>query len=103
MRAMDDPREAGHAETDFVCWHWNDVRWPDGRRDVRYLSKTRKDIMRGYALYTAECAEAATFKTAEAANAFMAENDAMRPVPSGCRITTIAEIAETVGYGEINR
>lgn len=77
----------------FICWVGNNAAWPHADRRTLYLSATRKDVMKGSALYTPMPEQARTFKTKAEANAWMLENRKKRGQDyDGLQITTVAEL-----------
>ena len=87
--AMDFPR----IEPDkFIIWYSNGYRWPDGRRNVAYLSDKRTAVRGGFALFS-DWEGAATFDNEADARAWREANEAKRPHRYGAlNITTVAEL-----------
>lgn len=95
---LDDPRLP--VET-FILWTWNGRAWPDGARRVSYLTNKWFDTMKGYALFTPSWEDAATFSTVQEANAFLAEQNAKRPIAySGLNLTTVEDLRKQVQFPE---
>lgn len=83
----------------IVIWWWNQIEWPHGAREVKYLTDKKRDAMRDYALFSISYGDAKVFETEEQANAFLKENEEKRPHPYGdLNITTVAELREMVKY-----
>lgn len=102
MTARRDPRAAlDYPALDdalFIIWHGNEFRWPDARRSTSYLSSTKTDVMRGYALFTTNDADAMTFATEGEARAWLADQEAKRLRPYGVTVSTVAELKAARGY-----
>lgn len=94
--ALDYPRVDNRL---FIIWNGNGVKWPDARRETHYLSATRADVMKGYALFTMNAGEAKTFETESDAQAWLAENNAKRPNPYRVTVSTVAAMKVACGYG----
>ena len=87
----------------WVIWynHGGDAIWPSGARAVLYMSKTRTDAMRGWALMTSDYNDAITFDTAEAADAHIVAQTLLRNTPyHSIKVTTVREIKRQI-YGEV--
>jgi hypothetical protein len=97
-RPLDDPHNIDQSL--FVCFHWNEIRWPHGARELRYLTGKRTHTIHGWALYTMFYSEAETFATREAATAWLEAQEAKRNFPYGVTIATVAELRALVGYPE---
>jgi hypothetical protein len=81
----------------FVIWSGNEHLWPDGRRETHYLSDKR-DIMKGFPLFSPFPEAALTFDAREEALAVVEAGNAMRPHPYNVEITTVAELKRLRGY-----
>lgn len=93
--ALDYPRIS---DDFYIIWSGNEHLWPDARRETHYLTDKR-DIMRGYALFSPLVERARVFTTYEDAEQFLAEMSALRPAPYGnVEITTVAELKLARGY-----
>lgn len=93
LEALDYP----HSETPelFVIWHSNGVKWPDGRRQLKYLSSVRTHVMNGSALFTMNIGEADTFVTWEKAVDFLKGQERRRGGSyGGLQISTIRELQD---------
>ena len=77
----------------------NDIKWPDGRRQISYLSD-RRDTLKDYALWSPNYQAAKTFDTEASARDWFAEMEALRAHPYGghVRITTVADLKVLGGY-----
>lgn len=94
--AMDYPTLADDL---WVIWYNNggDAVWPSGRRSVWYMSETRTDSLRGWALMTSDYNDAATFATLDDVQAFLWEQEGKRRTPYvGIEITIVAEIKSRI-------
>ena len=83
-----------------VIWdNPNGFKWPDGRRETWYLSKTLRDPMWGQALWTSQSEDALTFDTIDEARAFFVADAARRPFShSNVMITTITDLIKEMGF-----
>ena len=97
-----DPRNAfdfPHLADDvFVAWHSNGKKWPDARRELAYLSQTKRNCLTDSALFTIHSDEAATFPTMEAAQEFVRIHQEKHPGPYNVRITDVATLKAACGY-----
>ena len=94
-RAMDYPKMDDDL---FVIWSGNEHLWPDARRETHFLTDKR-DVMRGYALFSPIPERALTFYSAEAAQNFLDDMNALRPAPyHSVQVTTVAEMKVARGY-----
>jgi len=76
-----------------VIWWGNEYRWPDEKREIRYLSDQHLDTMKGYALAVADHRWAVTFVTGWQAKNWLMKHESKRGAPySDFRITTVAEL-----------
>jgi hypothetical protein len=83
----------------WVIWynHGGDAVWPSGSRAVLYMSKTRTDALRGWALMTSDYNDAANFATLDEAQDFLREQELKRRTPyHNIEITTVAEIKSQI-------
>jgi hypothetical protein len=75
----------------WIVWSWNEVQWPDGGREIRYLtSKYRL----GKFEWSTDWANAATFPDYESAADFLSGLTR----PSFTMVTTVQELLEIVNY-----
>lgn len=99
---MSDPKHAidypSLEDRLFVIWSSNGIKWPDARRELHYLSATRTDIMKGYALFTSEADGAKTFDTEADAQKWLAENNDKRPHPYVVTVSTVATMKVACGF-----
>lgn len=106
-KRVSDPKQAlDYPHLDdalFVIWSNNDRIWPDAARRLSYLSADKKDSWRRCALFTINHPEAATFVTREEAQAFLDENNKLRPHPYRVKITTVAELKSRNGYSQTTK
>jgi hypothetical protein len=84
----------------FIIWSGNAAKWPDARRQTHFLSGQRRDIMRGFALFTTTHEDAATFDTEAAARAWLAEQEELRPHPYIVNVSTVLQMKITRGYAD---
>lgn len=88
--AMDYPTLPGDL---VVIWVGNEYRWPDGRRRLSYLSETKTDPVKGYALFTDNSGDAKVFSTREEAAAWLTKQTELRSHPyTGAKIGTVYEL-----------
>jgi len=94
---MDNPKALGNDT--IVAWSWNGIKWPDGARQITYLSRFERDALRDWALYTPSYLNAQVFPDLTTARKFVNENARKRGAPYiDMTIGTIAELREKVGY-----
>lgn len=82
----------------YVIWSSNDIAWPDGRRELHYLSTQKTHKLKGFALFTIWWNEAKTFETEAEAKRWLTDNEALRPHPYSVKITTVAELKVQCGF-----
>lgn len=89
----------------FVIWTSSPgARWPDAGRWLRYISKSKTDVMKGFHILTHDQRDALRFPSYEAGTLFLKEQNKKRPQPwHGLRVTTVAEMKVSFGfYVEVN-
>ena len=78
----------------WVIWSGNQIKWPDGRRTMNYLTAKRRSYA-GFALWTPWYEDAITFESEEDARKWLeAEN---RPYQQET-IISIGELKKLKGY-----
>lgn len=98
---MSDPRNAlDYPHLDgglFVLWSGNEYNWPHARRTLAFIG-TRRHNVNGFALFTTNAEEAATFPTKRAALAFLRAEEKGRPHAYAVKCTTVAQMRIAKGY-----
>lgn len=84
----------------WIIWSGNEYRWPDAQRETSYLTDKRKNILHGFALFSRNYEDAATFETEASACAWLAENEAKRPHPYNVTVSTVAALKCARGFVE---
>lgn len=94
-KALDYPNLNDHV---WILWSGNAYRWPDARRRTSYLSRTKRHPLHGFALFTDDASDAATFATRAAAEDWLGKHEADRPQPYDVNVTTVGELKAARGY-----
>ena len=87
-----------HYKRLFVIWTWNRVAWPDGAREIFYLTDQVLDPMKQYAMFTIHWQMASTFVSARAANRFLQLHEGIRGRSYGVTVTTVETLRKMVGF-----